>query len=404
MKRLHETRNFWSRWLKWNFFGLQLPSLIALSLFLFLLVHISFEVCGIVREAMRVKCESPLILAECGRDPVLRIVLTILKDTISVIGSSTVRNLNLLLAASIGWFFLYWRSKTADLNAEAAERSAITAEKVLTAEQITRAIEQLSHEKPSVRLGGVLGLEQVALNQKQERVKIARILVSFIRTRARKNSEETKKDLTAIGISDMEASNDFSAYREQRLDVEAAISALANITSELEKQGQFGRKYNESKKYLCDLQNTDLRGLQFHETNLSNFNFKGTDFSGAQLHLVNLTKANISFVSASAPEKENITKFIRTSLLGTNFGDTYLFGVKFNHSNLSYAKFDNARLNNASFDKCSILGTHFENSKNLTQKQIDKAVVLDDGTPPVLPKGLKPPQTDNHDQSDNDIT
>ena len=394
---------FVRQWRKWNFFGLQLPSLIALSLFIFLLVHISFEVCGIVREAMRIKCEYPPIAEECGRDSVLRIILTILKDTIAVIGSDTVRNLNLLLAASIGWFFLYWRSKTADLNAEAAEQSAITAEKVLTAEQITRAVEQLAHEKPSVRLGSILGLEQVALTRKEERVKIARILVSFIRTRARKNSEETKKDLAAIDLSDMEASNDFSAYREQRLDVEVAISTLANITSELEKQGQFGRKYNESKRHLCDLQNTDLRGLQFNETDLSNFDFKGTDFSGAQLHLANLTKANISFV-AFATKEESITKFVGADLFGANFSDTNLFGVDFNHSDLSYAKFNNARLNDASFDKCPVSGTRFENSKGLTQKQIDKAVVSDDGIPPALPEGLKLPQLDSHEQRDNDIT
>lgn len=77
--------------------------------------------------------------------------------------------------------------------------------------------------------------------------------------------------------------------------------------------------------------------------------------------------------------------------------------VEFNHSDLSYAKFDNARLNNASFDKCRILGARFENSKGLTQKQIDKAVVLDDGTSPVLHEGLKPPQNDNRGQRDNDI-
>ena len=49
------------------------------------------------------------------------------------ISSDSVRNLSLLLVASIGWYFLYRRTVTADKNAEAAVESAKIAEQGLTA-------------------------------------------------------------------------------------------------------------------------------------------------------------------------------------------------------------------------------------------------------------------------------
>ena len=180
------------------------------------------------------------------------------------------RNLILLTAGVVGWYFLYQRTKTADQSKKAAEQSAeatrknaITAENGLTAERLTRAIEQIAHEDASVRLGGILGLEQIADVHEEERYKIARVFVSFIRNQAAKNSERAKKDYTESGVLKLEDEEEFSAYRAQRLDIEAAVNTLANIALGLDKQEQFKEQYNEKKQHLCDLRKTDLRGLRF---------------------------------------------------------------------------------------------------------------------------------------------
>lgn len=381
MKKLQKMRSFWQEWKGWDFFGLQLPSLIALSLFIFLLIHMSFEICGIVGEAMRIKCVGHPTAMECGRDSLLSIALTVLKNTIVVVGSDTVRNLSLLLAASIGWFFFYWRAKSADQDAKTSEQG-------LTVERITRAIEQLAHEKPSVRLGGILGLEQVALSQKEEHEKIIRILVSFIRTRARKNSEEVKNDLKKSGLSKLKDIDDFEVYREQRLDVEDAIRVLSNIASKIEKSGQFKKQFNKSKNYLCNLEGTDLRGLKLVMLDLSNFNLKAVDFSGASLWHTNFSKATLStgFIAV-----EGLPKFVEAYLFYAKFNDTNLSGINFTDSSLGGAEFNNASMSQSVLKNCNIYDVNLETSHGLTQEQIDKTYYYTDEHPPILPEGLKTP-------------
>lgn len=301
------------------------------------------------------------------------------------------RNLILLVAGIIGWYFLYRRTATAEQHTEAAEQSAeatrqsaATAEKGLTTGRLTQAVDQLAHKKPFMRLGGILGLEQIADAHEEECYKIARVLVSFIRTRALKNSEETEKDIDISGISRLEPGEDFAAYREQRLDIEAAIHALTNIVSNLEKQGEIEKQGS----VLCDLKNTDLRGLQLNNIDLSHFNLKGTDFSWAHLSNADFTHATISFFIIPIINQKDITKFFRTHLSYANFSNTYLYDVDFSHSYLSGVIFDNAHLNNAIFDKCDIAGTHFENSESLTPEQIIKAHFSAIEKPPILPEGF----------------
>ena len=64
-----------------------------------------------------------------------------------------------------------------------------------------------------MRLGGILGLEQIARIHKEERKKIARILASFIRKQAAKNSKRARDDLRKSGFSKLEDEEEFSAYR-----------------------------------------------------------------------------------------------------------------------------------------------------------------------------------------------
>lgn len=200
---LQKTQIFRLWWQSLSFFGQKLPSILASASFVVLLFHVSFEMWGVVCEEIRTS------------NSLSEIILTILKQMIQEIGSDTVRNLSLLLAASISWFFFYWRAKTADLNTEAAEKSAEatrknaeTAEKGLTTERLTRAIEQLAHEKPSIRLGGICSLEQIAKIHEEERKKIMQILSARIRELAPLGDTKKSKE-----------------WRE-RPDIESAIKVL----------------------------------------------------------------------------------------------------------------------------------------------------------------------------------
>lgn len=320
------------------------------------------------------------------------------------------RNLILLIAGIIGWYFLNRRTITAEENTKAAEESAqatrqnaTTAEQGLTVERFTRATEQLASKNSSVRLGGIISLEQIAKHHPEDQRKIARMLISFIRTRAAKDSKEAKKDFDASGVSELKHVDDFSAYRAQRLDIEVAVNALANIASELEKQGQFSEEYNEQKIQLCDLQNTDLRGLRFVKADLSKFDFGGADMSGAWL-----TRANLSEAWLYKLHDSERTKLIFVKLDGVNFKGAFLnladfhgvdsirnadfsdaalqgvnfAGVQITKSNLSNTNLENADFTGASLTECKIDGASLENAnltnakfvgmRDLSQQQIEK--------------------------------
>ena len=357
---LHKVRNFTAWWRGLNLFGQKLPVVLAFILFVALVFHLFFEV----------------------KDS-----LIILKNPIQAVISDGVRNLGLLLAASIGWFFLYWRAKTTDLNVEAAEQSAEAtrknaelAEKGLITDRLTRAIEQIAHEKPYMRVGGIRDLEQIADTQEEERMKIAHILASFIRTQAVKNYKE----------NELMMKEEFDAHREKRLDIEIAVTVLSRIASKLEKQKQF-EQHSENKYDLCSLENLDLRGLRFEGVDLSKFALEGTDFSGAWLRGANFTNAHL-FKFFGIKILRAI--FFRAHLHHANFTHAYLNHAIFTEADLTATRFDNVILQNAVFDGAVVNGTHFECSQCLTQEQINKTYYC--GEPPHLSGGLELPQKESY--------
>ena len=339
------------------------------------------------------------------------VVLIVILCILSFIFEHASRNLILLTAGLIGWYFLFRRTKVAEQS--------------LTVEQLTHAIGQLTNDNLSVRLGGILGLEQIAETREEERKKIARILVTFIRTHATKDSDEVKKNLIVYKSSNLETEEEFNTYRTLRLDIEAAVNALANIASKLERQGQFRKQYNETKIDLCDLQNIDLRGLRFVEADLSQFNLTGTDMSGAWLAGVKLMGARL--YKTGSRNKTVETNLINAFLDGANLSDANLNYVNFSGTQLVRANFSRARLNRATFSKANlklanlsntsllstdfqeanlketifdgaqISRTSFEGCKNLTQKQVNKmsygriTTYLGIRGHVRLPKGLNPP-------------
>lgn len=174
------------------------------------------------------------------------------------------RNLILLSVGFIGWHFLNRRTK-------AIEQNTRTAQQGLTVEQFTRATEQLANENPSIRLGGIRSLEQIALSHEEERRKIILILSARIR------------EIAPLGPTAK------SEERHRRVDIETAVQALAEIAKPL----------GDEKGLLCDLQETNLSGLRLYGTDLAHFdltdaNVSNTHFLSVNLEETELGGANIS--------------------------------------------------------------------------------------------------------------
>lgn len=286
-----------------------------------------------------------------------------------LIDQDAIRNLILLAAGIIGWFFLIRRTKAIEQDVEIAAQN-------LTIDRLNRAIQQLDSEKVYVRLGGITGLEQIATTQDRESKRIARILVSFIRTRATEDSEEVE----------LKEENEFDAYRAKRLDIETAVNALARIASKLERQEQF-QQHGDKKQDLCNLESLDLRGLRLENANLSRFNLAGTDFSGTWMRRVNFTGALLFKITRTRRKFSAI--FFRAFLDQANFTDAYMNGAIFTKAQLVSAKFDNVVMQNVILNRAIINNAHFENSRGLTQEQINKASYW--GGDLHLPDGLELP-------------
>lgn len=174
------------------------------------------------------------------------------------------RNLILLTAGVVGWCFLYWRTKIAEQG--------------VTVERLTRAMEQLASENSSIRWAGFLGLEQVAVSQEEERIKIIEILSARIRELAPIDSKTEPSE------------------QSKRLDIEAVVNTLARIAESL---------YDE-KEIFCNLRKAKLCNLRLFGTDLSFFNLEGTDFTNTELFGVDFTETNLVEVNFSGTRFEDV--------------------------------------------------------------------------------------------------
>ena len=354
---LQKAQKFKGWWQGLNLFGQKLPVVLAFILFVALVFHVFFEV-----------KDSSIIL----------------KDPLQAIISDEVRNLGLLLAASIGWHFLARRTKAAEREANISEQNTETSkqntkipeqniktryQKIVHGE-ISVALEQLDGKNSFIRLSGISDLEKFADTHKEEGIKVARILVSFIQKRAVKNFFRYNiLAITGIGNS--------STYRTERLDVEAAVKALAKITSEIEKRGQFSEGYGETKYQICDLRNTDLRGLRLEKIDLSKFNlaradmsgvsFFGTNLNGAHLVSANFSNAGLRCAKFNEAYLLNAT-FTGARIVNADFTDAELECVDFTDALLKEVKIEGARLKDTNLTDAELL-----NVQGLQQHQLDEA-------------------------------
>lgn len=222
---LQGVQRFRGRWLRrlGFFLGQILPFMLASVLFVILTLHI-FGICKVQAE------------------------------------SDVVRDLGLLLAASIGWFFLYKRTRSVEQTTEIAERS-------LTTERFNRSVEQLVSKNPFMRLVGLRSLERIANAHEEERINIMEALSARIHELAPLN-------------------HDPNLRKWQRPDVKFAIEMLARIAEPLSK---------DEKNRYCRLENINLSGLAFERINLSYFQLIKVDLTASEFKEVIFTDTVLSF-------------------------------------------------------------------------------------------------------------
>jgi uncharacterized protein YjbI with pentapeptide repeats len=135
-----------------------------------------------------------------------------------------------------------------------AQDSNVIARAGQVTDRFTSAVEQLGEEKsPTVRVGGIYALEQIARDSPRDREAIKQLLGALIRERAPR-ADEAPQTLPA--------------------DVQAALTVL-------------GRREPAASNYIE--RPVDLRGVQLRGADLDNARLDGIDLRGADLSWANMT-------------------------------------------------------------------------------------------------------------------
>ena len=186
-------------------------------------------------------------------------------------GSSTVRNIGLLVGAIIAMVLAVWRSRVAGRQADTAERGLLN-------DRYQKGADMLGSGVLAVRVGGIYGLRNLAGEHPQQyHVEVMRLFCSFVR------------DLPS-----------FMASREDAKAVMDAIGARRECHLRLERDS----------KYWLNLSNTRLRDANLQGANLSSWdsrtvregvwpnrtctNLSAADLFGANLESANLRNADLS--------------------------------------------------------------------------------------------------------------
>ena len=216
-------------------------------------------------------------------------------------GSTTLRNLSLVIAALIALPLAVWRSKVAERQADAAQRQVETAEQGLLNERYQRGAEMLGSEVLTVRLGGIYALQHLAEEKPdQYHIQIMQLFCAFAR-------HPTRLEGAAAGRQDVE--NETDARDEEadqppdlREDVEAVINAIGTRSETglaLEARNNFRLDLRGSNLswgsliYEANLSNAELTRADLSWTSLQGANLSGTSFWGANLTGVDLSGANL---------------------------------------------------------------------------------------------------------------
>lgn len=296
-------------------------------------------------------------------------------------GSSTVRNLGIVIGGVAAAGLAYWRSRV-------AERQADTAQQSLLNERYQQGAEMLGSKVLSVRLGGIYALERLATEDPEHyHVQIMQLFCAFVRHPATSEEVEAGKE---------GESNQSLASLPIREDVHAVIKAISvrrarQLKAERDAQFQLdlvGANLPEAWLSGADLSGALLDGANLHRARLSRANLcnallNDANLSRARLHDADLSGALLDGANLSGAllPRANCSETLlnNANLSRASLRHTKLKGAGLLCSDLSRASLDDANLSGAELstphDDYPALG--------LTQSQLDKARA-DPHKPPIL--------------------
>ncbi len=304
-------------------------------------------------------------------------------------GSTTVRNVGLVIGGVVAILLAVWRSRVAERQASAAQRQADTARQTLLNERYQRGAEMLGSEVLAVRLGGIYALQSLAEEHPElYHIEIMKLFCAFVRDPTVRNGRDAPRTIAAAELGVEESGYD--QPERLRFDVQSVVEAIATRNSAciaLEDKAGFRldlRNANLHSLDLFNLEGVNLSGARLTDVDLSHVKLRPfTDLSRIrESYQANFSKARLNRVSFEAANLEE-SSFRGSLLIGANLRIADL-----RRANLSTAVLANANLRGAELRDVKLSGTKFAvkdypPARALTQAQLDLARA-DPDNPPKL--------------------
>ncbi|MFG2552462.1 pentapeptide repeat-containing protein [Streptomyces sp. NPDC048581] len=222
-------------------------------------------------------------------------------------------------------------------------------------ERFTKALERLGSDQQYVRIGGILGLEQIVRDApEQAATDAARVLGHFIRDRAPMAAAAQE----LLGEENRPTS---TLPHELAADVQVALTALTRAES---------RTHVDPREVL-DLHDLHLAGATLNQADLTEANLSGATLAGANLVGATLARANLreaDLVRAYLPE----ATLTRADLHRAKLSGADLFGAKLNEVDLSDASINEVNAADANLSGANLSGAMLEGA-NLSDANLSGA-------------------------------
>ena len=279
-------------------------------------------------------------------------------------GSTTIRNLGLVIGGFIAVLIAVWRG--------------FVAEQSLLNERYQKAAKMLGSAVLSERLGGIYALQRLAGERpEQYHVQVMQMLCAFVRNPTPSGGSEDGQD------AEQKPPRVTTSLRE---DVQASMKAIgARRERNLEREAGF---------------QLDLHGAKLPNAQISGLNFSGADFTRADLSGADLKKAILSgadffFAGLSAAHLDR-ADLSKAELMHAKLSGAVLCGAKLCKSDLSRANLSgallhganlsSAKLDDTNLTEVDLAGTPFYSASpdpviGLTQFQLDLARADEENLP-----------------------
>ena len=333
-------------------------------------------------------------------------------------GSTTIRNLALILAGFVALPLAMWRGIVAD-------RQAATAQQGLLNERYQSAADMLGSEVLSVRLAGITALQRLAAEHpEQYHIQVLALFCAFIRLPTRDQHPDSGDSPIRLGhnwgvrqdvqsvleviVSRDEARRNLERRADVKLDLRGSSLRGAQILDADLSGAMFHRSILSGTYFFnvdltdANFAHADLIEAQFYQVAFTRINLSSANLSGAMLQDVEMTRLNLHNVNMSGANlgRANLSQ---TILQDSDLANVWLDGAEladatFLRANLSQARLDRADCTGATFLEADLTGANlsganlsrvqFSNrglqpARGLTQSQVDQAW-SDPNAPPIL--------------------